>query len=35
VSDCRHRQGQEDVVREADHLPLTPALAREQLKKLE
>jgi ABC-type phosphate transport system substrate-binding protein len=29
------RQGQEDVVREGDHLPLTPALAQEQLKKFD
>ncbi len=29
------RQGQEDVMREGDHLPLTPALAREQLQKLD
>jgi phosphate transport system substrate-binding protein len=29
------RQGQEDVVREADHLPLTPAMAQQQLKKLD
>ena len=29
------RQGQADVVREGDYLPLTPALAREQLQKLE
>ena len=29
------RQGQEDVLREGDHLPLTPALAQDQLKKLD
>jgi len=29
------RQGQEDVAGEGDHLPLTPAIAREQLKKLD
>jgi phosphate transport system substrate-binding protein len=29
------RQGQEDVVREGDHLPLTPARMQEQLKKLD
>jgi phosphate transport system substrate-binding protein len=29
------RQGQEDVEREGDHLPLTPALAREQLRKID
>jgi phosphate transport system substrate-binding protein len=28
------REGQADVAREGDHLPLTPALAREQLDKL-
>ena len=29
------RQGQQDVEREGDYLPLTPELIREQLKKLE
>ena len=29
------RQGQEDVMKEGDFLPLTPALLQEQLRKLE
>jgi len=29
------REGQEDVVREGDYLPLTPAIAAEQIRKLE
>jgi phosphate transport system substrate-binding protein len=29
------REGQADVAAEGDHFPLTPALAREQLKKLD
>jgi phosphate transport system substrate-binding protein len=29
------RQGQQDVGREGDYLPLTAAMVREQLKKLE
>jgi phosphate transport system substrate-binding protein len=29
------REGQQDVAREGDYLPLTPKLAREQLKVLE